>query len=749
MRISKIKIENFRLLKKITIELQDNLSLILGKNNCGKTSLLLILDKFLNGSPFSFDDFNSDFRDELKSHLESDSYPNAADEPFPFLGISLKLFIEYEDNDDLSNIGDKIIMDLDPENKVIILGFEYRLLEGGFSDFKNDYTAMNSQRKSESIQKVEILSFLKQNFQKYFTTSKKSILYDTETENGNDSVYTDLLKEKINIGNIVNFKWINARRNVSNKDKERSLSTQSAKIYKKMEDEDVNRPVIDKFKDALTETDKKLEDIYGEMFNEIIEDVRRFGGTTQDQSSIRITSTLQHQELLQDNTTVVYGSGNSGIELPESYNGLGYMNLISMIFEIKIILHEFQKSKDSNPADINLLFIEEPEVHTHPQMQRVFIKNIKSLLSEGISVGSGKKPRKLQTIISTHSAHIVAESDFEDIKYFRKKGNDVKSKSLKDLEEIYCEKKNNYKFLKQYLTLHRSDLFFADKVIFIEGDTERIILPAMMKKIDIEDELNEIGNDGTTLLPLLSQNISIIEVGAYSHVFEEFIDFVGIKSLIITDIDSVKIDFDIDEKGNRKLNADGTEKTKETACRVSEGCGTSNYSLKYFLGDHIEFDSLTKLSLTERTLIKNNDENNWEVNKKGHVLFQYQSEEKDKENKLYHARSFEDSFFHINKEFIKDYTFNEEGKFTGNIYFPNLTQKIMKEFVKGKIDSYDMAKGVDKKPAFAMEILLNSKTKEIDMCCIKTRQERTLYQEYSNWEIPNYIKEGLQWLKEE
>ncbi|MBE1556862.1 ATP-dependent nuclease [Sporosarcina limicola] len=748
MRISEIKVENFRLLKNSSIQLEEDLSLILGKNNCGKTSLLLILDKFLNGSPFSFDDFNSSFRDELKSYFESDSYPNSIGEPFPFIGISLKLFIKYDDNDDLSNIGDKVIMDLDPENKVIVLGFEYKLLESEFANLKDDYNAMNSQRELESNQTGDILSFIKQNFRNYFTTSKKSILYDTETGKENDSVYTDLLKEKINIGNIVNFKWINARRNVSNKDTERSLSTQSAKIYKKMEDEDVNRTVIDKFKNALTETDKKLEDIYGEMFNEIIEDVRKFGGTTQDQSSIRITSTLQHKELLEDNTTVVYGSSNSGIELPESYNGLGYMNLISMIFEIKIILNEFQNSKDSYPADINLLFIEEPEVHTHPQMQKIFIKNIKSLLGEGIPVRSGQN-RKLQTIISTHSAHIVAESDFEDIKYFRKEDNEVKSKSLKDLEKIYCENKNNYKFLKQYLTLHRSDLFFADKVIFIEGDTERILLPAMMKKIDIEDELNEFLKDENTSLPLLSQNISIIEVGAYSHVFEEFIDFIGVKSLIITDIDSFETVFDKDKEGNKKLKSDGTEKTKELACRVSDGDGSSNYSLKYFLGKDIELESLAKLTLIERTLIKNSDENEWKVNEEGHVLLQYQSEEKNKEDQLYHARSFEDSFFHINKEFIKKHTFNEEEEFTGSLYFPSLTQKKMKDFATDKIDSYEMANGVGKKPAFAMEILLNSKMNEINMCCIKTRQERTLRQEYSNWEIPKYIKEGLQWLKED
>jgi predicted ATP-dependent endonuclease of OLD family len=89
-----------------------------------------------------------------------------------------------------------------------------------------------------------------------------------------------------------------------------------------------------------------------------------------------------------------------------------------MIFEIEIIVQEFKRDKDKKPADINLLFIEEPEAHTHPQMQYVFIKNIKELLGDGIKRDDGEN-RILQYIITTHSSHIVADSDFDDIKYLK------------------------------------------------------------------------------------------------------------------------------------------------------------------------------------------------------------------------------------------------------------------------------------------------------------------------------------------
>ncbi len=60
MKIKKIEIKNFRQLKDTVIELEDEFSLIIGKNNTGKTSVLNILNKFLNSdtNKFKIDDFN-------------------------------------------------------------------------------------------------------------------------------------------------------------------------------------------------------------------------------------------------------------------------------------------------------------------------------------------------------------------------------------------------------------------------------------------------------------------------------------------------------------------------------------------------------------------------------------------------------------------------------------------------------------------------------------------------------------------
>lgn len=75
MKVKKIHIENYRMLKRIDIDLEENLSLIIGKNNCGKTSFLSILNKFIGSQSstnnFTYNDFNSDFQDSLFDATEN------------------------------------------------------------------------------------------------------------------------------------------------------------------------------------------------------------------------------------------------------------------------------------------------------------------------------------------------------------------------------------------------------------------------------------------------------------------------------------------------------------------------------------------------------------------------------------------------------------------------------------------------------------------------------------------------------
>lgn len=700
MKISKIEIKNFRLLKNFSIDLEEELSIIIGKNNTGKTSILTALDKFINQSgrnTITLDDFNVELKQNLLKYL-SDSNTHFTGEDYQPLGIELKIYIEYTECDDLSQVR-SLIMSLDPNDNNIVLKFDYTIEYEQLLKLKYDYT-----EKSEKFDNKPEL-FLKENLDSYFgSVKKKSLLFTDE------AVFIDLVKENISLKDIFSFDFISAKRSVTNKDNDKTLSHQTAKIYKRFDESNEQINISEKFKETLRKTDDELSTIYADMFDGLIKKVNQFGGINPKETKLKIASTLQHRDLLDGNTTVMYSHDYH--DLPEHYNGLGYMNLISMIFEIEMIMSKFRRSLKEKPAAINLFFIEEPEAHTHPQMQYIFIKNINALLKNNLVRDDGITIQ-LQTVITTHSSHIVSECDFDDIKYLRKNSStyDVKAKNLKALQDEYKSKdgvedsnlKKAYKFLKQYLTLNRAELFFADKAIFIEGDTEKILIPAMMRKIDQEFSiLNET--------PLLSQNISIVEVGAYSQIFEKLIEFIGVKSLVITDIDSQYV----------KDIVNGINIKKETIkCKPSDPLAnkTSNSSLKFFF-DNDELAYYKNLSIDDKSLRKNKDQ--WIQDPNGYLLIVYQTEELG-----YHGRSFEDAFFSLNKPLLG----------TDAKAFPSLTKKHFDIYV----DSVDACpyvfseKAVNSKPTLAIEILLNS--------------EKTGENEFSNWQVPSYIKEGLLWLR--
>lgn len=724
MKIKEIKVENFRLLKEFQLELEDDLSLLIGKNNVGKTSLLVVLDKFLNygeTKKFQYNDFNLDFRTELKELIENEKLER---KDYKELGIRLRLLIEYNDKDDLEYIS-PILMDLDVANNFLGLGFDYTLsydmylnLREAYQTFKNheeEKEAKSREKEGQYVAKT-LDDFLDSKQSLYFFLIRKSIHINInkDTESFEEENYINLKDvTNFNLKDVVNFQYINAKRNVDNKEVDKTLSTQTSELYKVQETDDKQQEAIEQFQDRLKDTDVVLSSVYDKMFADIIDKVKKFGGMARNETIIKVVSSLQHRELLKGNTTVVYQQADK--ELPENYNGLGYMNLISMIFDIDLIIKKMQRNKERKPADINLLFIEEPEAHTHPQMQYVFIKNIKNLLEKGISHKDGIS-RKLQYIVSSHSAHFVADCDFDDIKYIvhsQKNGifdkNSVIAKNMKDLQKEYeCNAKHKqyFAFLKQYLTLNRSELFFADKAIFIEGDTERILFPAMMKKVDEESGLVENENY------LLSQNISIIEVGAYSHIFEKFIRFIGLrKGLIITDLDCCEPVVKKDKNGRKT-----TKYQKAQYDATNDTLVTSNASIKYFLNTSSIKDILSdvpvKLSWDDAAKC-------WKREDHGNIMlaFQYGKEG------AYQPRSFEDAFFSENKEFITSNTFS------------SLDPECVEKFQEDN-NPYELAqKGVNGKSSLAIEILLNGNT--------ETNPN------FGHWNIPTYIKEGLLWLRKD
>lgn len=704
MKIEKIHVTNFRMLQDLEVNLEDQLSLVIGRNNCGKTSFLTVLERFIGSQSttnrFTFEDFNCEFQDDLFTAVQCGGTDWAKRKT---KGIELVLYISYDADDDLEPIH-ALLMDLDENNHHVILRFQYILPTDSMEKLVQDYQAFHQRTASPDTPATqsEFDAFMKSHHRDYFKIVRQSVLYDTKTRTASETVYRTLVKGELDLNRIICFRSISARRNTMNKEGDSSLSTLSTRYYDQLSGSTPD-PTVQALEDQLLSTDVTLTNSYKTLFSDILGKVQKFGGVRENESMVRIISTLSQQQLLRSNTTVVYD--NHDHQLPESYNGLGYLNLISMIMEIELYLGEFMRRgvPSAKPAAVNLLFIEEPEAHTHPQLQAVFIKNIKDLLF-------GQDSVPLQAIITTHSSHIVTESDFDDIKYFRRTSDSsVISKNLKELSIAYKQKgpdaQSRFKFLKQYLTVNRSEIFFADKIILFEGETEAILLPAMLKKLDDDSEK-------TNSTPLLSQNISRIACGAYSHIFERLLAFLEIKTLIITDLDSA--------------GADGK------GCPVDNGgVQTTNGALKSFyeipLKEYVDTTGMDMLSfftsMTAEQKVLRHDNGRWIADPKGTLMVVYQTAIDDG----FHPRSFEDAFFHINRRFVTDHAGQFQGLKNKNMF----TEMDKTDPTRYAHDAFALAKNcVGNKSTLALDILFHGTDDDGKVI----------------WEIPPYIKEGLQWL---
>ena len=679
MEIKKIYIQYYRLLNNFSLELKNDLSLIVGKNNCGKTSVLSVLEKIFNKNSnrnLVWEDINLNHRREIFENIKRVSdIPDS--ELSSILGINLQIWIQYSESDSYQNI-QGFMMDLNPENNFIILEFSYiiptqklREISSLTCDFADDFSKFES--------------FMKKNLNKFFEIQIYSRGYNPITQEMTEEK-SDLHEMK-DVHKIIKVRGISASREVSNKENNHSLSKTSNRFYKLNNGEEINSKANNLLQSAILKADETLTRAYSGddsvegIFTSVFERVKRFGGNDSE-AELAIHSSLSEKDILSNNTTLYYKHDDS--LLPETYNGLGYLNLYGIIFEIETLMADIK----NEPADINLIYIEEPESHTHPQLQYIFIKNIKDLLKEhNDELKESGDFSCIQTLITTHSSHIVSDCNFDDLIYFKRDNGTAVSKAFNSLKEEYGDEQLGYKFVKQYLTLNSSELFFADKVICVEGDTERILIPTMMQKVDTTNPINQASNT----MPLLSQNISIIETGAHSQVFRKLFDFLGIKVLIITDIDP----------------ANKNENNRMNSCSAVDATSTTNTSIKSFFdisGDEI-FSIVTQKSFAEK------------ISSDYRIRIAYQIPEDDNG---YQPASFEDAFIGLNKEFIIKHK-------DGLIEF-----EALKNFDDGEIeDFYEFARNkVNKKSAFASSLLY-------------------FEDEENTWKVPNYISEGLLWLREQ
>ena len=201
--------------------------------------------------------------------------------------------------------------------------------------------------------------------------------------------------------------------------------------------------------------------------------------------------TLKHDSAVQ----YALSKNDDTLKLPEKYNGLGYQNLISMVFGLMRFrddwmregkARQMQKESDKAIEPLHLVLVEEPEAHLHVQVQQVFIRKAYDVLTNH-KIIKKNKGFFTQLVISTHSSHIARESDFADLRYFKRLSEgteeNIATSKVINLSDVFGKKDKTDKFVTRYLQTTHCDLFFADAAILVEGAAELMLLPHFIRPL--------------------------------------------------------------------------------------------------------------------------------------------------------------------------------------------------------------------------------------------------------------------------
>lgn len=244
--------------------------------------------------------------------------------------------------------------------------------------------------------------------------------------------------------------------------------------------------------EAIKSTHAAISTRHGSMMGEQLAQVLAVGLSATDfqRLSARLSLTAQSMEIEQ--------------------NGLGFNNLIFMA----VVLSELAKNPE---AAYRSLIVEEPEAHLHPQLQRILLRYL-----AGIPTKEGEKP--VQLFVTSHSPNFASNSKLESLVCLVESEIGVETFFPRDVQFA----KGKREKLERYLDVTRGELFFARRVIFVEGAAELMLVDALAKNLGFD--LREYG-------------ISLISVEGLN--FDSFLPLFGENGLripvsLITDADPLE-----------------------------------------------------------------------------------------------------------------------------------------------------------------------------------------------------------------
>lgn len=533
MYISGIKIKNYRNFKNLDIEFNHGLNVIIGHNNSGKTNLIkalqLVLDRNLKEKP-SLDDF-------CKTNLDYTEPPS----------IEISVFIkEHDDKPDDKNVVYDWLIKESPKYTAQ-LTYVFELPTKNHEEYKIQIEECKGEDGFDQDKCLKLIG--KKFLQKYVThiyggNPSKQEKADSENLDRFDFQFLDAIRDaerQMFFGNntllrdVLNY-FLDY--DLTNGQGFENLSDESIAVLKEREEE---------FNAKSTEL---LELLIGRIDRDKILQYSSETGADKG-GKPNFDAEITEQELLFALRLIVE---KSGFKLPIKNNGLGYNNLLFIALILAKMQMESSNYMGDNAKVFPVLTIEEPEAHLHPSMQSKFLKFL------------NKNEQARQIFITSHSTHITSAINLESVVclYDDIEGNPavgypgrVFSSSKEDNDsKIYVQR---------FLDATKSNMLFANRLVFVEGLAEQLLIPSFALYLGIEDSL-------------IDEHVGIISVD--SRTFKHFLKLyayhekdspfaINKKVVCITDADPTI------KKSNKWVSAypfelDGSENSKSLSTHVTD-----------------------------------------------------------------------------------------------------------------------------------------------------------------------------------
>src|SRR5450830_429460 len=537
MHLKKLGVRNFRRLKDVLIDLASDISIFVGANNSGKTSVGHALQLFTGKNRFTVHEFNADLWPQIVDFGDGN-----ADASLPSLELDLWLEVGAEDIHRVIDLLPRLAW----KGAVVGMRVSFEAIDPGAT--RNRYLDIR-QRALEAVaaQKKEGLEFdpspknlldylrekLNDEYELRYYVLDPSRFDQNMVPEPNYSPGLFVSRERNGretLNSLLKIDFLDAQRHLSDSSsgaRAEDLSRVLSRFYSRnleQQGDDIEALL------ALANSEASLNDHLERVFKPTLKNLSKLGYPGLSNPRLMIRSALDPVQMMgsRDGTRLHYALGPDDGDpnppsLPDRYNLLGFKNLIFMVVQLLDLHAQWLGTEDSRPP-VHLIFIEEPEAHLHAQLQQAFIRKVMALLALD---ELDRTKYTSQLVVTTHSTHILYERGFQPIRYFRRNRTEhVSTSEVLNLSIFYNDTDSDVRtFLERYLKLTHCDLFFADAAVLVEGNVERLLLPQMI---------------ASAAPRLQSCYLTILEIGgAFGYRFKALIEFLGLTTLIITDLDSV------------------------------------------------------------------------------------------------------------------------------------------------------------------------------------------------------------------